>query len=205
MSGTLYSLGTEPMQDITQLISTFQMYGITVVFDVRNQYEIRRTPGLGKMELRELCPLCGIRYVDAADGFSMDNVERKFLHSRGYVNFEKYIESLSFKTKIDSVKDYLRYQGNVCLLGYRETVPLCHRFYIASELLKAGFDTLHIGPGMPQPHSVLEQKEVDSAFPELDQVPLFPVAKEPYESKLTKTLVMLNKEIGENWVRGGAS
>lgn len=201
MPGIAYSLGTEPMQDITQLLQTLRMYGVAVVFDARNRYEVHIKPGLGKTEIKELCPFYGIRYIDAADGFSMDNVERKYQHSRGYTNFEKYVSSLSFKTQISKFQKELQHYGNVCLLGYRESVPHCHRFYIASELLKDGIDVLHIGPGTPKPQSILEKEEVDAAFPELNQVALFPVPQEPYESKLAKTLVMLNKEIGEKWLK----
>lgn len=201
MAAPVYSLATEPMTDIKMLLATLRMYGVNIVLDVRSRYEVQKTPGLSKQEVFELCPLWGIDYVDAADGFSMDVEEKKYLHSKGYVNYEKYTSSLAFHMQMDRVRAYAAEGRAVCLLGYREKVPTCHRFIIASELLKQGFDVLHIGPGPLKPHSELEREEVETSFPELDQIAMFEVPKEPYESKLTKTLKLVNMSVGEAWLK----
>lgn len=200
MSGVIYSCGIEALANAKHFLNTMYMYGVHAVFDVRNASELQKKLYVSKQEMRELSPFAKINYFDAANGFSIDVNDRKMLHSKGYVDFEKWAASLSFQTIKKQVIDRALNGDKVCLLGYYENPSKCHRFFISSELLKQGFDVQHIGPGMPKLHSELEKEEVEKAFPEFDQIAMFEVPKTPYEEKLQKALKILNKEIGENWL-----
>ena len=200
MSGIIYTCGIEALTNAKHFLNTMYMYGVHTIFDVRNASELRKKQYVSKQEMKELSPFAKMNYVDAGSGFSMDINDRKLLHSKGYIDFEKWAASLSFQTFKKQITDRAINGEKVCLLGYYERPSKCHRFFISSELLKDGFDVQHIGPGTPQLHSALEREEVDKAFPEYDQIAMFEVPKTSYEEKLQKTLKILNKEIGETWL-----
>lgn len=201
MDGVIYSCGIEALVNAKQFVDTMRMYGVQAVYDVRNASELRKKQYVSKQEVRELSPFSKINYFDAANGFSMDTTERKLLHSKGYVDIEKLVASLSFRTLLSQVEEKARNGKTVCLLGYYENPSKCHRFFIASELLKEGFDVQHIGPGAPKLHSILEEELVDATFPELDQIAMFDIPPIPFDVKLQKTMKVLSKDIGENWLK----
>ena len=196
--GTVYSLGTEALT-LEEQLSILVHLGVHCVLDVRNASE---TKSQSRIEMKEFFYINQIHYRDYSGYLSMDTTERKFLTSQGYMDFQKYTESLNCKEAMTRIERGAAKGYACCLLGYHADPAICHRSILAGhELLKRDIDVQHIIKAGTMSQSLLEHELVDQECPSLDQIALFDVPQTPYEEKLTETIRRRNKLLGQTWLQ----
>lgn len=131
----VYTLG-HSNRSISEFIDLLLKYGICTVVDVRRFPTSRKFPHFNRESLENTLSNLGIKYIwlgDLLGGF----------RSGGYESYMKTKEfRKGFKKLVRIVKGCN--QGYVAILCREWLWFKCHRRFISDELVKQGFDVIHI-------------------------------------------------------------
>jgi len=131
----VYTLG-HSNRSINEFINILLKFGIRTVVDVKRFPTSRKFPHFNRESLESRLSSLGIKYVwlgDLLGGF----------RSGGY---ESYMKTKEFREGFEKLVRIVKgcNQGYVAILCRERLWFKCHRRFISSELVRQGFDVIHI-------------------------------------------------------------
>ena len=157
MSKRIYTIG-HSTRELHELVALLKENGVARLADIRRFPGSRRYPHFSREALQKSLPENGITYVHFEDlggrrKPSGDSVNTA-LHNEQFRAYADYMATPEFQSAVDRLLDSDQTTAYMCA----EAVPWrCHRNLLSDELVRRGFEVVHIlGPHSRQKHSLSE-------------------------------------------------
>lgn len=174
MKKTVYTIGYTAF-DINDFIDVLKFNKITCLIDVRSSPYSEFYSNYNKGQLDVELKKNNILYRNYINSFGARQENSSYYHSKGYLDFNKFIVSEQFLEGVDKIEKGIELGYTFCLMC-AETNPItCHRSIMVSRGLKDNnFDILHILKGGELlTHSQLEEQLLDKHFENRNQLSLY--------------------------------
>ena len=127
----IFTLGTSK-REVYEFAKVLSKYQLEVIFDVR-RFPTSQFPHFKRQNLQKLCESEGVEYIYLGNELSGNR-------NMGY---KEHIKTQEFKRGIAILKRTAKSRA-ICILCAERTPLHCHRRFIAEELMKEGFEIIHI-------------------------------------------------------------
>lgn len=174
MDNTIYTIGYSGFS-IDSFIEMLKKHNIRLLIDVRSSPFSSFYSDYNKESLENLLRKNGIYYRNYASEFGARQNDKTLYHQDGYLDFDLFCESESFKSGISKLINSLE-QGYSFALMCAEKDPIrCHRTIMVSRrFFEKGFNVMHLLPnGASKSQQQIEQELLDKFFPNREQITFF--------------------------------
>ena len=195
MTNIIYTIGYAGFS-VEEFIEKLIVHEINIVIDVRSKPFSKHNQEYNKNIIPHTLNKFKIKYFSYADEFGARQVNQEFYCESGYMDFDKFSESIQFMNGINNLIEGMK-ENNTYVLMCAEKDPIkCHRaVLIARKFYELGFNVIHIMPNFDITHYDLELRLIDTYFPDRMQGNIFTGFMSDYEC-LRESYRKCNAEIG---------
>ncbi|MGH9577926.1 MAG: DUF488 family protein [Terriglobales bacterium] len=146
MTHKLFTIGHSAAQ-LSTLLETLQQFHIGLLADVRSKPQSFRHPHFDRIELEQVLPAAGVRYLFAGEELGGRPEDPAAYAGDGVADYRVRRKSYAFRAGLERVEAELA-QYDLALMCAEEDPLQCHRFLmICPELVALGVEPLHIRKG----------------------------------------------------------
>ena len=157
MNGTIYTIGYSGFS-IEDFVKKIKNNNINCVIDVRSSPFSKYFPQYNKEFVKKYLNNNNILYMNFLE-FGARQTDPKFFNPKGYLDFEKYTQSLSFLHGTERVVNGIAKGYNIALMCAEKEPSHCHRTIMISRWFsKNDFNIIHF---MPNNIRNKKQKDLD--------------------------------------------
>ena len=155
MNGTIYTIGYSGFS-IEDFVKKIKNNNINCVIDVRSSPFSKYFPQYNKEFVKKYLNNNNILYMNFLE-FGARQTDPKFFNPKGYLDFEKYTQSLSFLHGTERVVNGIAKGYNIALMCAEKEPSHCHRTIMISRWFdKNDFNIIHF-----MPNNIRNKKQKD--------------------------------------------
>lgn len=140
----IYTIG-HSNHDINYFLEMLNKYEINCIIDIRSVPSSRFNPQYNQTNINRFLNENGVEYLHLPKEFGAWKSTPELLDSDGILDFEKVIESKSFKNGLEIIKNCISKGLRISLMCSEHDPLSCHRFSLVSiGLENVGFNIMHI-------------------------------------------------------------
>ena len=144
---TIYTIG-HSSHSLDYFFELLASYGINTVIDIRSVPFSQYVPHFNKDYIKKQLKTRGFYCIYMGDELGIKQEEKKLYNTEGFLDFQKFQQSSSFKKAIDRITAGIEKGYEICIMCTEKEPLDCHRgILIGPELTARNIEVKHILPG----------------------------------------------------------
>lgn len=195
----LYTIGHSTYPN-SYFLKLLKRHNINCIIDVRSVPFSKYNPQYNMNELKAFLNKSKIYYIFMGEEFGARRTEKALFSPEGYVDFQRVIDSSSFKKGIERVRAGLNRGYNIAFMCTEKDPIDCHRNILVARAFKdLNYKIFNIlSNGEIETQEQLEERLLNFYFPDRNQLSLLEMldSENKEVDLLEKAYQARNKEIG---------
>lgn len=197
MENILLSIGHSQHQ-VNYFINLLKSHGVNYILDVRSTPYSQFAAIYNRENIRPTLQSNGIEYAFMGDYFGARPTDPSLYSAKGYLDFEKVVNSSKFKKGFDNVIKGIKQGYRIAFMCTEKDPIECHRaILVTNTFYKEGYSIEHIMPDNTiQTQQDINERLLDMYYPNRNQFSLFASENLSTEQYLLEAYKKQNEKIG---------